>query len=79
MPAGENRRPFERKRPVVVVHMQWRRWFPIRGSHGRFWHEVAKEVRAKGVRATDRKKIIGVCCFVEARMVKAGRLRPRKQ
>lgn len=48
--------PRERK-TKWKVHTSWMRLFPKRGHDMRFWLEVSKRVKAKGVRSTNLKEI----------------------
>jgi len=43
----------------LVVHTFWLRWFP--GKPLGFWASVAKEIKRRGIRKGDKRKITQVC------------------
>lgn len=46
---------------VGVVKSSWFSWFPQAGWNAGFWVEVAKLVRLRRVRTSDREAVVRVC------------------
>ena len=51
------------------MHKQWYRLWPLRGYHYAFWIAVAKEAKARGVRANNYEAIRRICQEVDGSYV----------
>lgn len=59
---------FRRKRAPVRVMESWKRLWPRRGHHLRFWGIVGKRVRDRRIKSNDHQRVREVCAEVDAEL-----------